>query len=217
MNTNSNKNSTELLEKTKEALIKNNMEAYVVENKAQAKELVEKLLEKGSTISSGGSVTLGECGIMELLRSDSYDYIDREKFEDKREAYIKSFAADYYLCSSNAVTQSGELYNVDGNGNRVAAICYGPSKVILLVGKNKIVENISEAEKRVKEIAAPLNSRRLGYETYCLNAGVCMGEAGDFAKGCHAPARICCQYVVTGFQRIKGRITVILINEDCGY
>ena len=217
MNTNSNEKSTELLEKTKAALIKNNMDAYVVGNKAEAKELVEKLLEKGSTISSGGSVTLGECGVMELLRSGNYNYIDREKFEDKREAYIKSFAADFYLCSSNAVTQNGELYNVDGNGNRVACICYGPSKVILLVGKNKIVESISEAQKRVKEIAAPLNSRRLGYETYCLKAGVCMGASGDMAQGCAAAARICCQYVVTGFQRIKGRITVILINEDCGY
>lgn len=209
--------SMELLKRTKAALEKNNMISYIVSDKAEAKKLCEELLKEGATVSSGGSMTLAECEVTKLLRSGRYNYIDRENYEDKRQAYLESFFADYYLCSSNAVTENGELYNVDGNGNRVAAICYGPSNVILLVGKNKIVKDITEAEKRVKKTAAPLNCRRLSCETYCNTKGECMGVSGDMPSGCASDSRICCQYVVTGFQRIKNRITVILINEDCGF
>jgi len=206
-----------VLEKTKAALEKNNMLCHIVNTGAEAKELCEKILKEGATVASGGSMSLIECGVMELLRSGKYNYIDRETFQDKREAYLKSFSSDFYLCSSNAVTEDGVLYNVDGNGNRVACICYGPSNVILLVGKNKIVKDINEAQKRIKETAAPLNCRRLNCETYCNKKGECMGISGALSDGCAADSRICCQYVATGFQRIKNRICVILINEDYGF
>ena len=205
------------LEKTAEALRKNNMNAYVAENKNEALEIVKKELEEGSLVACGGSVTLAECGVMELLRSGKYDFLDRETAEDKEALFRKSFCADYYLCSSNAVTENGELYNVDGTGNRVGCICYGPSKVIMLVGKNKIVKDLDDAQRRVKSIAAPANAQRLNYNTYCKNTGVCMGIDCGMTSGCNSTERICATYVVSGFQRVGGRISVILINEEVGY
>ena len=217
MNENMTLTYRKLLERTKEALEKNNMNAIVAESKEEARALCEKLIKKGATVSNGGSVTLSECGIIELLKSGEYDYIDREQYVDKNEAYRKCFSADFYLSSSNAITENGALYNVDGNGNRVACICYGPENVIIVAGRNKIVKDVDEAVYRVKTLSAPANCNRLNCNTYCYKTGRCMGADGEFTDGCKSDNRICASYVITGFQRIKGRITVILVNEDFGY
>ena len=205
------------LERVKSALEKNNMNAYVVQTAGEARELIESMLFDGATIASGGSMSLEEGNIMTLLRSGKYNYLDREKADDKTALYRKCFSADFYLCSSNAVTESGELYNVDGNSNRVAAICFGPEKVIMLVGRNKIVKNLEEAENRVKRYAAPANCIRLSCDTPCRKTGVCAGINGDMASGCRTDGRICASYVVSAYQRVKGRINVILVNEELGY
>ena len=115
------------------------------------------------------------------------------------------------------MTERGELYNVDGFANRVAAIANGPKKVIMVVGINKIVPDLDAAIRRVKTIAAPLNTKRLNCDTYCYHTGVCMGLEGGMTDGCNAPGRICCNYLVSAHQRHPDRITVILVGEPCGY
>ena len=157
------------MEKTKNALENNNMTAYTVKTKEEAADIVRSLLKKGDVIASGGSVTLNQCGITDIIKSPDYIYLDRNSVAPDKTAEIfrKSFSADVYLCSSNAITENGELYNVDGNSNRVAAIAYGPKSVIIIAGYNKIVRNIEEASNRVKKTAAPANTVRLQCDTYC--------------------------------------------------
>ncbi len=210
------------IEKTINALKKNNMEAYFAENKEEALALVKELLKEGETVSVGGSVTLNEVGVLELLRCGDYNFLDRYKEglskEDIEELYRKCFFADTYLASSNAVTENGELYNVDGNANRVSAMLFGPKSVILVIGKNKIVKDLKEAAKRVKTVAAPKNTKRLGVDTYCFNKGICMGaESDEMCEGCSSEGRICASYVIHAHQRVKGRIKVIIVNEELGY
>lgn len=204
------------LEKVKEALIKNNMNAYIAENSQEACEIAKSLMKEGAIVGSGGSQTLIDCGMMDILRSGKYEYLDREGVSDVDEIFRKAFFADYYVASSNAVTENGELYNVDGNANRVACICYGPKSVIIIVGRNKLVHNIDDAVKRVKRVAAPANCVRLGVDSYCSHAGECLGINGSMADGCSGD-RICCSYVVSAYQRKAGRINVILVNEELGF
>ena len=148
------------VERTMKALAKNQMPAVYAPTKAAAVKAVEAMLREGETISCGGSVTLAESGIRDLMKSGRYQFIDREKM-DPREAYLKTFDADVFLTSANAITEDGELYNVDGNGNRVAALIYGPRRVIVVAGVNKIVKDLDSAISRVKNIAAPANGVRL--------------------------------------------------------
>lgn len=208
---------------TMEALEKRGMNAVYVKTKEEARAMVETLLGEGDTVSHGGSVTLTECGITELLANGKYNYLDRLKATGNSgidALYRKVFSADVFLTSSNAITEKGELYNVDGNSNRVAAMLYGPKKVIVVAGVNKIVKDIAEAVKRVKEKAAPMNCVRLSRNTYCSEKGMCVsldnGEA-DFCAGCTSEDRICCNYVVMSTQRVKGRVTVIIVGEELGY
>ena len=134
--------------------------------------------------------------------------------------YRKTFSADAYFASSNAITENGELYNVDGNSNRVAAILYGPASVILVCGYNKIVKNIDEAIDRVKRVAAPGNTIRLNIDAPCSKLGKCISadkEDAELCSGCKSDRRICCNYVVCAQQRHKDRIKVIIIGEEYGY
>lgn len=201
------------LEKTKKALINNNMDARILDSVEALKEEIKAIIEDGASASVGGSQTLFECGIIDLLREMNIQYDDRYKEgltrEEQVEVYRRAFLCDYYLSSSNAVTMNGELYNVDGNANRVAAITYGPKKVILVVGRNKIVSDIEEAKQRVKSIAAPANCIRLHKDNACTYAGECMD--------CASSTRICCTYVTHSYQLNKNRIIVLLVNEDFGY
>ena len=210
------------IRKTMENLRKNRMEAYYVETAAEVPEQVEALLREGDVVGVGGSMTLEETGVMALLRSGKYRFLDRYAPgltpEQIRQIFIDSFSADAYLCSANAVTMNGELYNVDGNSNRVAAICFGPRSVILVVGCNKIVPDIDAAVRYVKQVSAPANAARLHCATYCASAGVCQGmEKGAMTAGCGTDERICCNYVVSARQREAGRIKVILVGEPLGY
>ncbi len=210
------------IEKTMEALKKNNIGAYYCETKAEVLPLIKELVPEGSTVANGGSESLKEAGVMALLESGYYDFVDRRKYEGDavREAYIKAFASDAFFCSSNAVTENGELYNVDGNSNRVACIVYGPKQVIMVVGKNKIVADIDEAIKRVKTCAAPPNTKRLNCKTPCAVTDECISlkkESPELCEGCRSEHRICCNYVVSAQQRHKNRIKVIIVNEELGY
>ena len=210
------------IEETMKNLDRNGIKPFYVETKEEVIPLIKTLVNKGESVSHGGSETLKECGITEFLGSGVFDYIDRSKYEGDsvREAYIKAFGCDTYFTSSNAVTERGELYNVDGNSNRVACIVYGPKHVIMVVGKNKIVPDIDAAIKRVKELASPKNCVRLGIPSACSKLGKCVSltkENPFMCDGCAADTRICCNYVVSAKQRHKDRIKVIIVNEELGY
>lgn len=209
------------VEKTMKNLEKNNINAFYVETKDEVIPLIEKLVSEGASVAVGGSVTLDQLGILKHLRSGRYNFYDRYAEgltpEGIKEVFVKSIGADAYFCSTNAVTEDGELYNVDGNANRVGAIAFGPEKVIMLVGVNKIVKNIDEAVKRVKTIAAPKNTVRLNCKTFCMVKGHCVDMEGGMGKGCDSPDRICRHYLVSAKQKIKGRINVVFINEELGY
>lgn len=210
--------------KTIKNLEKNNMKAYYVESKADVVNKVAELIADGETVSVGGSMSLFKCSVIDHLRSGRYNFQDRYAQRltgpETEEIFRKAFFADTYISSANAVTENGELYNVDGNGNRVAAICYGPKSVIIIIGYNKIVDDLDAAISRVKRTAAPANCVRLSCKTYCSEKGECMSiQTGDdgMAAGCISPSRICCSYVVSGFQKVKDRIKVIIVGEELGY
>ena len=199
--------------RTIEALNKNNMNGYLVNTKEELIEKIKELVKENSTVSCGGSMSLFETGIIDHLRSGRYNFLDRYKEGLSREEITKlfkeSFFADAYFASSNAVTEDGKLYNVDGNGNRVAAMLFGPEKVILVVGVNKIVKNIDEAVIRNKEISAPTNAKRLNKMTPCTKVGYCMD--------CKSNDKICREFTVISSQGNKDRIHVIFMNENIGY
>lgn len=213
----------ELMERTAKALNKNNMQTFIVSTKEEALQKVKDLMAEGSSVSIGGSMTLKECGITDMLSNGKYEFLDRSKAktdEEKMDIYRKSFFCDTYLSSSNAITSNGELYNVDGNSNRVAAMLFGPKQHIVVAGYNKIVENINDAVLRVKEKAAPPNCERLNIDTYCRKEGKCVSltkENPFMCDGCSSDGRICCSYVVMAHQRIKDRVKVILVAEELGY
>ena len=212
---------TEIIQKVTKNLRKNRMMADYVATKEEALVLVKQLIPVGATVATGGSRTLDETGISALLRNGDYVFFDRNNpaltAEEKASMTAKGATADVYLCSTNALTESGELYNVDGFSNRVAAIANGPKKVILVVGINKIVPDLQAAVRRVKTIAAPLNTKRLNCDTYCRTTGVCMGLDGGMTDGCSSPGRICCSYLVSAQQRVENRIHVILVGENLGF
>lgn len=212
----------EIIRKTMENLDKNGIQPFFVETKEEVVPLIKSLVPAGSSVSNGGSVSLAETGVSALLESGLYDFIDRRGLEGEelRNSYIKAFGCDAYFCSSNAVTENGELYNVDGNSNRVACIVFGPRQVIMVVGINKIVPDINAAIKRVKECAAPPNTQRLSCKTPCAATGKCISldsEHSLMCDGCKSPQRICCNYVISAQQRHKNRIKVIIVNEKLGY
>ena len=210
-------------------LQKNNMRTYYVEKKEDVVPLVKTLLSKGATVGSGGSMTLQECGVTDLLKSGYVNFIDRvagASAEEIEKVYALQRQADFYFSSANAVTESGDLYNVDGRGNRVASIYHGPKQIVIVVGVNKIVKDLREAAYRVKTIAAPLNAVRLKYATPCAKTGKCIslqnlsGEATlnvPMTAGCATQDRICCDYSICGKQRVKDRMTIIVVGETLGY
>ncbi len=210
------------INRTATALKKNNMEFHYAESKVEVLTIISNLLKTGNVVATGGSVTLKECGVIDYLKSDKYKFLDQSAIDaDKMDQLYKaSFTADAYLCSANAITENGEIYNVDGNSNRIAAICYGPKSVIVVAGYNKIVRNLDEAVNRVKNICAPANSQRLTCATYCYEKGQCAAyrkENPTMTDGCDSDSRICCNYLVSAHQRIKDRIKVIIVGEKLGY
>ena len=217
------KKDMDVINRTNERLKRNKMAAYYVETKEEAKALVESLMEKGSSVTHGGSETIKQCGIVDLISGGDYNYIDRSKAQSPEEAerlMREAYFADTYLGSSNAVTQSGLLYNVDGNSNRVSAYLYGPKQVILVCGYNKIVKDLDEATFRVKRFASPQNTKRLNCDTYCRENGECLSIGSDasyMCDGCRGEGRICCNYVICAGQRHKDRIKVIIVGEKLGY
>ena len=210
---------------TMENLRRNNIEAIFVPTAADALSALKSYLTPGCTVGVGGSVTLDEIGALELLRSGDYDFLDRYAPDltpaQIKDIYRRSLLSDVYVMSANAITENGELYNVDGRSNRVAALLYGPDSVVVIAGVNKIVANIDEAIRRHKTTAAPANAARLHCNTPCVRTGKCVSlmRQGDdsMCAGCASEDRICANYVVSARQRERGRIKVILVGETLGF
>ncbi len=202
-----------VLDKRIDKVIKNiemrNMKGYHVRTRDELFNLLSELVPSGAAVANGGSMTLEELGVFSWLRErDDITYFDREN-GDRRKCMVAAYDSDVYFAGTNAVTEDGQLYNVDGNGNRVSAMIYGPKSVVVVVGVNKIVSDLDAAKERVRKIAAPANTVRLNCDTPCAKTGECMD--------CNSPARICCNFVVMSNQRVKDRLKVIILDESLGY
>lgn len=209
----------ERISRTMDALRKNKMKPYFVENRSEIFPIIRELIANDKLITAGGSMTLRESGVTDMLLNEYKGvFLDRSAAktpEETGEIFRKAFISDTFFASSNAITENGELYNVDGNGNRVSAMIFGPKQVIVVAGVNKIVKDIEAAKERVERIAAPKNTVRLNCATPCLKTGEC--ERLRSGSPCHSDARICCSYVTLGQQRVPDRIKVIIVNENLGY
>lgn len=212
------------LETTVRNLEKNQIDVTVVDTKADALQLVKELLQNGGSVATGGSKTLEECGITDYLKqADHLKLLRRDNpkltEQERADADWLAYRADYFLLSANAVTEQGELFNVDGHGNRVSNLICGAKQVIAVVGINKLVKDLDEAAYRLKTVAAPLNTKRLNKNTPCAKTGQCIAlseNRSGWTAGCNSPERICCSYVVTAYQRTK-RVRVIFVKESLGY
>lgn len=190
-----------------------NMEGYYCETSEEALKKALSLMETNSIISWGGSETIKEIGLISELNHQPYTLLDRSvatSTEEIREVYLKAFNSDYYLMSANAITLDGELINIDGTGNRVASLIYGPKNVIVIAGMNKLVTDQQSGIDRIRNFASPPNAMRIGHEqTPCYKTGKC--------HDCTNEQCICCHIVVTRYSRLPKRIKVILVGENLGY
>lgn len=201
-----------LVQEVLQSLIKNRFEALYVSSREEAREKILAMIPTGASVGYGGSLTLDELGIKDVLKKGNYQFIDRGRSETSAEELFKlrreSLLSDVFLCSTNALTKDGKLVNIDGIGNRLAALTFGPKKVIVVAGLNKVVADVEEGLKRIRNSVAPLHARRRGWKVPCANTGYCMD--------CRSADRICGTITITEFQREKGRLTVILVGESLG-
>lgn len=201
------------LETVRKALEGNGIESLVVGSAGEASREVLAIIGNGATVGLGGSRTLEEIGLLEALRKGDYTLYDqyREGLGREESMHLRKQGthADYFVSGSNAITEDGKIVNVDGLGNRLAGFCFGPGTVIIVAGRNKIVPDVDAALKRVRNVAAPMNAMRVGVKTPCVKTGKC--------TDCDSPERICNLTLIIERQGIKGRMKVILINEDLGF
>lgn len=201
-----------LSQKVIQGLKNRHMNGYYVHTKQEAFDLVFELMKSDSSVGWGGSDTINSLGIKEELYKRDFKVIDRDKVKDADEKYNierETFYADYYLMSTNAITEDGILVNMDGHCNRVACLCFGPKQVIMVVGMNKVTKDIDSAISRLRNVAAPINNQRFGGNRPCQVTGSC---ANCLAQGC-----ICDQLVITRNSIDPDRIHVILVDEVLGY
>ena len=189
-----------------------NMEGYYTESKEEALKKALELIPEGSSVGWGGSMSIQEIGLKDAVCQGNYKIYNRDNCkspEEKRTTELAIFDSDYFITSSNAITEDGVLVNIDGMANRVAAITWGPQNVVMIVGMNKVVRGIDEAVSRARHEAAPVNAQRFDIDTPCKKNGICFD--------CKSQDCICCQIVVTRFSKIPKRIKVILVNEELGF
>ena len=192
-------------------LHKRNMEGYYFSTADEAVEKVLELIPAGDVVSWGGVATVDELGIKERLRHRGQPVIDRDtaRTPEERMAMLhQALTCDTFLMSSNAISEDGQLVNIDGMGNRVAALCFGPKQVIVVAGMNKVAADLDGAIARARHIAAPANAQRFNGKTPCSANGQC--------ADCTSPDCICAQMVVTRFCKVPGRIKVVLVGEELG-
>lgn len=194
------------------ALESRNMEAYYVKTKEAALAKALELIPEGSSISWGGTMSAQEIGLTDALHKGNYNVYDREQVEtreEKEKIAHQALNCDFFIGSTNALSEDGVLVNVDGNANRVAAFAYGPKNVLLIVGMNKVVKTEADAMSRARNEAAPINAQRFGVDTPCVKNGSCFN--------CKSPQCICCQILITRFSKVPKRTKIILVDENLGF
>lgn len=200
------------IKKILKALKERRMNGYFVRSRYEAKQKVLSLIDKKGWISWGGSKTIEDIGIFDALRKGDYRIIDRESVSNSktRDFLMKNaYSVGTYISGTNAITEDGKIVNMDGRGNRVNAINYGPDKVIIVVGKNKIVKNLDAALIRIADTASTQNTKRLNKKTPCVDEDKCMD--------CRSTERICNIISIVQYQNDPNRIHVIIVDEDLGY
>ena len=198
--------------KVAEALNKRHFDAYYCSDRAEALEKILELIPQDHVVSWGGAATVDELGVKEALRQRGQAVIDRDTAKDaqERQQMLKqALTCDTFLMGSNAISADGQLVNIDGTGNRVAALCFGPTQVVVVAGMNKVAGDLDGAMRRAREVAAPMNAQRFPLKTPCVANGLC----GD----CKGPDSICAQIVTTRLCKPAGRIKVVLVGEDLGF
>lgn len=201
-----------LADKVIKGLESRNMCGYYAETKEDALKKALELIPEGSSIGWGGSVSIQEIGLRDAVLNGNYTVYNRDTCataEERREMECKIFGCDYFLCSSNAITEDGILVNIDGNSNRVAAIAYGPRNVLMIVGMNKVAKDTEAAVSRARNIAAPTNAQRFPLNIPCKVNGSC--------ADCKSKDTICCEFLITRYSRHSDRFHIILVNEDLGF
>lgn len=201
-------------EKIIKNMAKRHINGYYVETKEEALEKALSMMPEGSSVANGGSTTLAQVGLLPYVKEhpEKYTFIDRKAAKNDEETQLihsQSMMADYFLMGTNAVTLDGELVNIDGNGNRVSALCFGPKHVIIIVGMNKIVADEEVAYKRIRTEACPPNATRLELNTPCHLTGKC--------AECLGTSSMCSQLLTTRMSRYPDRIHVIMVGEELGF
>ena len=201
----------DILIRTRDALLRRNFDAYAVDSADEARALILSWIGKTESVTWGGSATIAEIGLVSALKEGGYLVYDRDTVPPaERATFAKEhFFSDWFLMSTNAITEDGELLNLDGMGNRVASLIFGPNNVIVVAGINKITPDIDAAYTRVRQLAAPRNAQRFSITTPCKRTGKC--------ANCLSPDTICASLVRTRFSKQKGRIKVILIDGSYGF
>ena len=193
-------------------LRKRHFEAYYCEDRAAALEKALELIPNGVSVGWGGAMSCEQIGLMEALKERNVELVDRSKAASAQERVKlmkQRLTADVFLTGANALSLDGQMVNIDGNGNRVAAIVYGPDSVIVVAGMNKVCDNLEQAVQRARSIAAPANAQRFQITTPCKAAGSC--------HNCTSPDCICNQILITRHCRPAGRIKFILVGEELGF
>lgn len=200
------------VDRTRKALERNGFESHFVTDAQSAVAAIMDMIPEGASVGIGGSVSLNQIGFFEAAKGRGMNLLNPFAQgitpEEAVELRRKVFSCDYFLCSTNAITEEGQLYNVDATGNRVAAMFFGPKKTIVVCGINKIVKDMDEARKRVWNLAAPMNAKRLGRKTPCTQTGVC--------SDCNSPERICNISVEIVKKPTRSDILVLLVGELLG-
>ena len=201
------------LEAAMAALRKNRIGAYFAADRDGLISLLETFIPDNTTVGCGDSMTLEKLGVFDELRRRKLLFLDKYEpsltKEEKKEIYRKNFYADTFITGTNAVTMDGKLFNIDGNGSRVAPMLYGPAQVLVVVGTNKLVKNTEEAIERTRQIAATLDAKRLKKGTPCTVLNRCID--------CSHKNRICNDFVLIAGQFVEERIKVIFVDGEYGY
>ena len=204
--------NSRLAERLIQKLRQRHYDAYYCEGREALLNQVKALIPEGSTVAWGGSMSIRDTGITQMLKTGNYVVYDREDVttaEDKRRMYLKAFECQYYLGSVNAMSEEGEIVNIDGTGNRVAAMTWGPEHVILVVSLHKVCQDLEAAIKRARSTAAPINMARFNFEPPCQRDGVC--------HNCLSPDSICNYISIQRMSHPAHRHIVVLTDEPVGY
>ena len=203
----------EKIEQLIKSLKKNRIEGIYFSSTQKLIDFFIRRLKPNITVGTGDSLTLEQLGIFDLLRKSNVNFLDKYRKditrEEKDKLYRDNFSSDLFLSGVNAITTEGKIFNLDGNGSRVAPVIYGPKQVFLVCGMNKIVENDEEAISRIRNIAAPIDAKRLNKKTPCTKTGKCMD--------CKSADKICNYYTIIQGQFDKERIKVLLIDGEYGF